>query len=82
MLYHTIHTAYPIYTVPAHTVIYYDTQYSAYIYTHTLIYSDTTTTPSHDLLLLHQDIHIIPVYTSPSAIPYIYPYIQWDSESG
>ena len=40
-----------------------------YIYTHTLIYSDTT--PPHDLLLLHQDIHIIPVYTSPSAMPYI-----------
>ena len=41
------------------------------IYTHTLISSDVMTTPSHDLLLLHKDIHIIPVYTSPSAMPYI-----------
>lgn len=40
-----------------------------YIYTHALIYSDATT--PHDLLLFHKDIHIIPVYTSPSAMPYI-----------
>lgn len=44
---------------------------TVHIYTHTLIYSDATTTPPHDLLLLHKDIHIIPVYTSPSAMPYI-----------
>ena len=61
-LYHTTHT---VYTIPAHTVIYDTVQH---IYTHTLIYSDT---PSHDLLLLHKDIHIIPVYTSPSAMSYI-----------
>ena len=62
ILCHAIHT---IYTIPAHTVIYDTVQH---IYTHTLIYSDT---PSHDLLLLHKDIHIIPVYASPSAMPYI-----------
>ena len=60
-----IHTIYTIYTIPAHTVIYDTVQH---IYTHTLIYSDT---PSHYLLLLHKDIHIIPVYASPSAMPYI-----------
>ena len=46
------------------------------IYTHALIYSDTTTL--HDLLLLHHDIHIIPVYTSPSAMPYIIIYNKYN----
>ena len=44
---------------------------TVHIYTHTLIYSDATTTPPHDLLLLHHDINIILVYVSPSAMPYI-----------
>ena len=56
---------YILYIPYLHTVIYYTVQC---IYTHTLIYSDT---PSYDLLLLHKDIQIIPVYTSPSAMPYI-----------
>lgn len=69
-----IHTIYTIYTIPAHIVIYYAIQYSAYILirSYTLIpHHYHTTTSSHDLLLLHKDIHIIPVYTSPSAMPYI-----------
>ena len=52
-----------LYTMLYHTV--------QCIYTHTLIYSDTTTPTSHDLLLHHKDIHIILVYASPSAMSYI-----------
>lgn len=72
MSYHTIlcHTIHTVHTIPAHTVIYDTVQCIYTIYTHTLIYSNATT-PPHDLLLLHQDIHIIPAYTSPSAMPYI-----------
>ena len=61
---------YTLYIPYLHTLLYDTVQH---IYTHTLIYSDT---PSHDLLLLHKDIHIIPVYASPSAMPYIISIIQ------
>lgn len=68
-----------LYSMPCNTYCIYYTCTHCYIlcytvqciYTHTLIYSDATTTPPHDLLLLHHDIHIIPVYASPSAMPYI-----------
>lgn len=63
---------YILYIPYLHTLLY-TMLYSAYIhiysYAHILIYSDATT--PHDLLLLHKDIHIIPVYVSPSAMPYI-----------
>lgn len=61
---------YILYIPYLHTLLYMILYIHIYSYAHIFWYSDTTTTP-HDLLLLHQDIHIIPVYMSPSAMPYI-----------
>lgn len=68
-IYYTMrYILYTLYIPYLHTLLY-TMLYHTVQYIYILIRSDTT--PSHDLLLLHKDIHIISVYASPSAMSYI-----------